>query len=365
MCHVCSRVDPGGIFRIPNGYLYKKGFFNSVDHLDNALQTTTVHVPEGRPKTDCKDDTSFCDSEENQPEKISVTIRRGSKSTKQPSPLKQEKTRDSFGSRISNYKQQTNGILIQREATDNTSKISLPPLTQDRSSRLSSKSFNTTKKSSAARTASVELTCLSGKSPFMSGTLLPEGMNDLMSDGDRITIIPTGFDDKSVISGLSTFNEGTTPSKSSDDLDSKFASGEERSLLSKHSFTTLQSKESPGTIPTRRSVTPGGKHSLSTLQGKWSRTTNSKRKSSPFDQSMEVDIVSDNVDVAKNTFFSPQPLVRENAMIPEEREVLKRPKAGHQRERMLYVTSDRSTSTIPTISGNLLTTKKSVIVTPQ
>lgn len=337
-CHVCSRVDPNGLFRRPNDRLYHKGFFHSSDHLDNDLQTAIVHIPEQLKGIDCKEENTFYESEENQPEEISVTIRRGSKSTNHQSPFKREKSRDSYRSALNHDRRQVNDIFLQREISDSASKVTLPSIPQDRKS---SKSFHTVKKSSIARTPSVELNWFTRNSSCLSETVPPGDVSDPLFKEDRITVIPTSFDDKSVISGLSTFNEGTTPSKSSNDIDSKIAPGEDRALQSKVSLVSM---------PNRRSVNPvDALHSSCTFQDELSLSTNSQRILSPFEQSTYM--MSNHQGNEHASVIGPQLLIRENAMIPDGKDIPKRPNAGLHRERPLHVRSALSISTKPSTSG--------------
>ena len=41
-CYACSKIDPGGIFRRPNSYLFKRGFFSACEHFPKAPYTTFV-----------------------------------------------------------------------------------------------------------------------------------------------------------------------------------------------------------------------------------------------------------------------------------------------------------------------------------
>lgn len=41
-CYVCSRIDPGGLFRRPNSYMFRKGFFTACEHFPKAPYTTFI-----------------------------------------------------------------------------------------------------------------------------------------------------------------------------------------------------------------------------------------------------------------------------------------------------------------------------------
>ncbi|XP_045181516.2 uncharacterized protein LOC123540501 [Mercenaria mercenaria] len=344
VCYVCSRIDPNGLFRNPDDHLYRKGFFNSCDHLHNAPHTVIVH--DEHTKQDSYGEDSLTELAKKRTEKISVTIRRGSKSTKLPSSMKQEEIYESDISKITYEHRSPGDNLLVREVSDSSGrKFSLPPIVPKRSSRLSDRSSRqTVTYSKIMRTPS---TVLSRKSPFLSETLPVGSETETVSIGERITVIPTGFDRTSAISGLSTFSEGTTPSKSTNDLDSKFASEEGKSLPIRHSVTTRTSQRSINTPIV-------DKNSVTTFPSKQTHTTKSKKTLSTSESSTLIDMFLNQSDDLQDG-YRPAPPVKEEVMIGENREPVSRPKAGHQRERILQgrhqVTSKQSGSTKVSESG--------------
>lgn len=80
-CYACSRIDPGGIFRRPNSYLFKRGFFTACEHFPKAPYTTFV---EENPEEDgviinhAWTETETDDGKRTAAPSISVQIRRSS-----------------------------------------------------------------------------------------------------------------------------------------------------------------------------------------------------------------------------------------------------------------------------------------------
>lgn len=245
-------------------------------------------MQEDVPIQDYDDGNSLNELATNKTETISVTIRRGSRSTKFPSPLKREGT---FDSRLSKFDKQSSGeSLLRSKLSDHTvEKFSLPSLVREGEGGLSTQSLPKTVRKSDFGTRSGVQTGLSKKSLIQSETI------PSTCTADHVTVIPTGFDQSSAVSGLSTFTKGTTPSKSTNDLDSKFESETatlELSLASKHSHTTRLVSASKSTKTSDHAVA--------------------------LSDSFRTALGSDRFG---NT--------------EDHREPVRRPKAGHHRERML------------------------------
>lgn len=241
-CYVCSRIDPSGIFRKPNSHLYRKGFFQTCEHFPQAPYTTFVRDQVAINEDDGGE--SLNEFPTNKTETISVTIRKGSRSTKFPSPLKRESTFDSHVSKLDQDQRSSRESLLRSKVSSyTTEKLNLPAIVRESEGGLSTRSLTKTTKRSELRKTSGVLTGLSKKSLMQSETLPSERELESVTTNpvERVTYIPTGFDQASAISGLSTFSQGTTPSKSTNDLDAKFESESatlEQSLTSKHSVTT-------------------------------------------------------------------------------------------------------------------------------
>lgn len=280
----------------------------------------------------------------NQTETISVTIRRGSRSTQFASPLKREGTFESNLSKFEKDQIPSRDSLIRSKVSGYTvGKFSLPPVVQTSEGGLSAGSLvgtTTIALSEVLRAPSGipsgEPSCtqaaLSRNALLQSESMQSGSATETTQTRDRITIIPTGFDRTSVISGLSTFTKGPTPSKSTNDLDSKFSSDKaslEKSLTSKQSATTNRQSattKTSGNISTSKSSLPIG----------------------PFINQ------SDGLQKA----YAIEPLVREVVMLDGSKDIpVRRPKARNQRRRLLprrYIdSSDESISSYRPDSGKI------------
>lgn len=170
------------------------------------------------------------------------------------------------------------------------------------------------------------------KSSLLESETLPAGSEtSTMPATDRITVVPTALDDHtSAISELSTFTKGTTPSKSTNDLDSKLES-EKESLFK--SVTTKQSQTSK---------------------------TSSSKTSLPIGPFVSQSVPFINVTDGLQDIYTVAPLIREAVMLESSPDSpVRRPKAGHHRDRMLprrrFDSSDGSASTQRPESGITLT----------
>ncbi|KAL4217751.1 hypothetical protein ACF0H5_022491 [Mactra antiquata] len=311
-CYVCSRVDPSGIFRNPNSYLFKKGFLHNCEHFPQAPFTTFV-----------RDDGLPLEREETLPElgtnpnaapSISVTIRKDNRSRSTKISLSKRE-----GSSVSAFEK-----LCHPNDVERISLPSIPTLQDGRRSKTMSEAKLSHK--------TFTLKASSGGASRHSKTSLPqkpqiESEAKSVQD-DRITI-PTAKNDadESAISGLSPFRE-TGSNKSANEIDSIFD-------LEKDAETINQSKTNDS-----------------------STKISSHKQSAYISTSVQAAPYINQSDGLQGQFII-EPLVRDEPMLRIIDDFpIKRPHAGRMRERRLPSiptdrTSARSTSTYRPGSGHL------------
>ncbi|WAR16289.1 hypothetical protein MAR_030883 [Mya arenaria] len=323
-CYVCSKIDPGGVFRSPNAHLFRKGFMAACEHQPKAPDPTFVQ--EERMLAVAIDGhregllTERTATHHAKLPSISVTIRHGSHSTSHLSPLKRERTFDSTVSRKQLIASTDSELL--RKSSDSRLP-SLKTATPGASPTKSSKMFAPTPLSSLSKPSA----------SLRQSQTLPdnsEAATELIG-AERVTVIPTGNEDRgSGITGLSSFSKGTTPTVTTTDLDvdEKLT---ETDLLSVEKLTL--------------------RNSLRASDGKQTFVLKSAPQSQYSTELHQIPLVpfinrTDGLDDPLLT----QPLVREAAMLDYTRGVPgSRPRAGRQRERLkLRHHNDSSTGSAQT-----------------
>ena len=212
-CYVCSRLDPSGIFRNQNSYLFQRGFFHACEHFPHAPQPTFVG---GEIKIDLNRNDGFTVSETVAPS-ISVKIKHETDSGKLRTSPRRETPYISSRETV-----QTDPVK-QRPSVKYSSRNSrFPPI----ASSLKTENASDSKGKSELRAVSRIDTPFRAKT-FSSIELLSSGTKSRRSEftktassaqennrfsnveTDRVTIIPTAQDDISKSDEKSEYS--TTP----------------------------------------------------------------------------------------------------------------------------------------------------------
>ncbi|XP_052251589.1 uncharacterized protein LOC127858453 [Dreissena polymorpha] len=245
-CYVCSRVDPSGLLSKTNAHLYRKGFFQACEHFPKAPSSTFVEE-EGRLFQEDRYGTHTGTNLTKVPS-ISVTIRKGSRSTSFQSPLKRERTFDSSYSRTDRHLGSRENSFMKSSVAE-SAEVRLPsicaaatennaqtPLSKVSSSKLQVPAINDVTKPPFSKESFKNAT---GTLPSLNVESRGGG-----SLSERITVIPTALEEQtSPITGLSSFSKGTTPSATTNDLETKMSESE---IISNGSQVLIRSARSNG-----------------------------------------------------------------------------------------------------------------------
>lgn len=250
-CYVCSKVDPSGLFKHPNSYLYQKGFFHACEHFPKAPYSTFVEDESQRDATAFK---SVAESSKAAPPSFTVTIHQGSSvnKSKLSSELRREQTMDSptldknasrqsvAASRSADNKDDERDLGTNRNTTDSRIEkesdkqqmLSVPTTSfgrpeKSRSSRRSDSETYHKYSRKYSRFSKLETGHTSGLSDRMSETYPPSS---------RVTVIPTALNDEASNPSMNSPRSPLSHNKQSDISSVTFA---KHSISRKSSYRSL------------------------------------------------------------------------------------------------------------------------------